>query len=162
MIKKQNGLYPCPECGMYPRYIYAERHVYIDCGCRTLSRNTAKQAEKDWNGMCERRIEIDPKGYERVVNERYGIYDGRASFKINPIEFVISKTFDGFQKLSADLPFGYSATVRPFTEGGVITKHRWFIKQKTTTVAEGISETYEQAVKECQNEWIDIVRQALL
>jgi len=162
MIKKQNGLYPCPKCGMYPKYIYAENHTYIDCGCRTLSRDTAKQAEKDWNKMCERSLELDQKGYERIVNERYGIYDGRATFKIKPIDFINGITFENIPKLSADLPFGYSATVRPFIEDGIISRHRWFIQQKISKVIEGVSDTSEQAVKECQEAWIDIVRQALL
>ena len=163
MVKKQNSLYPCPECGVYPRMVYGENEVLIDCGCKSISGITESEAENNWNNICEEQLKNNPKKYAKIVDTRYGIYDGSALFMIKPIEFKDSVVFN-IPRLSANLPFGYSATIRPFLNDtdGVITGHIWRISQKTFKVIEGISKTSEQAVKDCQDAWIDIVREALL
>jgi len=163
MIKKQNGLYPCPECGVYPRRVYGKNEVLIECGCKSISGKTESEAEDNWNNICEEQLNENPKEYAKIVDTRYGIYDGSALFMIKPIEFKDSVVFN-IPRLSANLPFGYSVTIRPFLNDkeGVITGHIWRIYQKTSKVIEGISKTSEQAVKDCQDAWIDIVRKALV
>jgi hypothetical protein len=88
---------------------------------------------------------------------------GGIMYTIKPIEFKEGVTLMGLPRLSADLPFGHSAVIRPFYDDieKYIRPWSWFIQQRATRVAYGECNTQEEAIKECNAAWVDIVKQAL-
>jgi len=76
--------------------------------------------------------------------------------KIKRIEWQEGKTFEGWPKLTANLPFGYFAIIRPVGYG-----YNWRIQQKTTKVIFGESDCIQDTINDCNKAWEEIVMQAL-
>jgi hypothetical protein len=82
-------------------------------------------------------------------------------FTIKPIELNEGRTLTGLPKLSTNLPFGYFVVIRPYFEIEEQTGYFWYIEQRTTRIIQGLCDTIDEAVDNCQKAWYDIVKQAL-